>query len=74
MKGTAMSDAVDPVDAYLQRLAADGEDAAVVFAKAFSEGFKAALTKVKPEMRCLEVLNVKADAWRDFVKTLNIQL
>ncbi len=37
--------------------------------EAFNAGFKAALTKVKPEMRCLEVLTVQADAWIEFAKT-----
>ena len=35
--------------------------------EAFNAGFKAALTKVKPNMRCLEVLAVKEDAWIEFV-------
>ncbi len=39
-----------------------------IVGEAFNAGFKAALTKVKPEMRCLEVLTVKADAWIEFVK------
>jgi hypothetical protein len=31
--------------------------------KAFAAGFKAALTKVKPEMRALEVMMVHQDQW-----------
>ena len=47
------------------RCAAHGSE---IVAEAFNSGFKAALTKVKPSMRCLEVLTVKADAWIEFAK------
>lgn len=40
-----------------------------IIGEAFNAGFEAALIKVKPEMRCLEVLTVKAEAWIEFVKS-----
>ena len=37
---------------------------------AFNAGFHAALTKLTPAMRCLEVMTVRSDSWMAFAQAL----